>query len=114
MTLKVGNRYKHYGNGRKYDFLCIALPNSVVISDAVKVDEVFHTERKEFISLYSMNGIYLTELNEFLVIYYDGSHTTYARPVDMFFQYAKNEFGELVPRFEQLTDKIEPSNSWEL
>ncbi len=73
--------------------------------NAVYSGDVFHTEDKKWIKVYSDGNVHFTEVNEYLVIYYDGAYTNYARPVDMFFEHVQDENNDnkYVRRFNKET-----------
>lgn len=87
MAVKEHTKYLHYGNGKTYTFLFIALPfSSLPDVSFLGRAEALHTEDEVMINLYAHGNVAYSERDEYLAIY-TCEGKTYARPVDMFFEH---------------------------
>ena len=89
MAVKTNNKYRHYGNQKHYDLICISNPVEEKPKGFLHEQKVFHTEKKEWITLYNNKHGAYTDYDEYFVIYQSeddmNAEHLYARPVDMFF-----------------------------
>lgn len=87
-TVQAFDKFKHWGNFKEYEFLGIALPSFLKLTNYPKptiVQEALHTEESEVINVYLTDGIMFTDRSEYLVIYQSNDNKLYARPVADFF-----------------------------